>query len=67
MLIKTGDLAMELKRYAIATEAYSRALAANAKDITAIDGLIRALRKANRAKAADVYQQYRDTLPVKKR
>ena len=66
-LIKTGDLAMSLRRYAIATEAYSRAVAANARDITAIDGLIRALRKANRSKAAEVYQKYRETIPVKKR
>ena len=65
--IKTGDLAMELKKYAIATEAYSRAIAANAKDITAIDGLIRALRRSNRAKAAEVYQLYRESLPSKKR
>lgn len=66
-LIKTGDLAMELKKYAIATEAYSRAVAANARDITSIDGLIRALRRSNRSKAADVYQQYRDSIPVKKK
>lgn len=66
-LIKTGDLAMELRKYAIATEAYSRAVAASAKDITAIDGLIRALRRSNRAKAAEVYQQYRDTIPVRKK
>lgn len=66
-LIKTGDLAMALRKYAIATEAYSRAVAANARDITAIDGLIRALRKANRMKAAEVYQKYRETIPVKKR
>ena len=66
-LVKAGDLAMALKKYAIATEAYSRAVAANARDITAIDGLIRALRRSNRAKAAEIYQQYRDTISVKKR
>ncbi len=65
--IKTGDLAMELKKYAIATEAYSRAVAANARDITAIDGLIRALRRSNRAKAADVYQRYRETIPLRRK
>lgn len=66
-LIKTGDLAMELKKYAIATEAYSRAVAASARDITALDGLIRALRRSNRSKAAEVYQKYRETIPLKKR
>lgn len=66
-LIRTGDLAMTLKRYAIASEAYSRAVAANARDITAIDGLIRALRRSSRTKAADVYQKYRETIPVRRK
>lgn len=66
-LIKAGDLAMELKKYAIATEAYSRAVAASSRDITAIDGLIRALRRSNLHKAAGAYQLYRDTITAKKR
>ena len=58
---------MKLKQYATATELYSRAVAANPADISAIDGLIRALRNAGgQAKVADAYQRYRDTIPVRK-
>ena len=65
--IAAGDLAMKLESYANATRLYSRAVAASPADITAIDGLIRALRKSGNAKSAAVYQRYRDTLPKRKR
>ena len=65
--LATGELAMSLKLYASAVEIYSRAIAARPQDISAIDGLIRALRQCKRFKAADVYQRYRETIPVKKR
>jgi tetratricopeptide (TPR) repeat protein len=65
--LAAGNLAMKLKQYATATELYSRAVAANPADISAIDGLIRALRNAGgQAKVADAYQRYRDTIPVRK-
>ena len=65
--LSAGNLAMKLKQYATATELYSRAVAANPADISAIDGLIRALRNAGgQAKVADAYQRYRDTIPVRK-
>lgn len=64
-----GDLAAKLGRNASAVELYSRALAANPSDISAIDGLIRALRKTGNREnrnAADAYQSYRDSIPVRK-
>ena len=67
-LLRTGELAAALGRHAVAAEAYSRAVAANPADITAIDGLIRALRKCGgRAAEASVYQRYRDNLPRKRK
>ena len=65
--LTAGNLAMKLKQYATAAELYSRAVAANPADISAIDGLIRALRNAGgQTKVADAYQRYRDTIPVRK-
>ena len=65
--LAAGNLAMKLKQYATAAELYSRAVAANPADISAIDGLIRALRNAGgQGKVADAYQRYRDTIPVRK-
>ncbi len=66
LFIQTGDLAMKIGNYASAVDLYSRAVAASSRDITAIDCLIRALRKAGSAKAAAQYQTYRDTIPVRK-
>lgn len=61
-LMTAGDLAMKTANYASAVQAYSRAVAVSPNDITAIDSLIRALRKSGNEKAAvaDVYQRYRD-------
>lgn len=61
-----GELAAKLGRHQTAVEIYSRAMAANANDVTAIDGLIRALRKVGRTKDANVYQGYRDAIAAKK-
>ena len=65
-LLKTGDLAARMGQHATAAEVYSRAVAANPSDISAIDGLIRALRKAGSAKVAAAYQSYRDAISVRK-
>ena len=65
-LLKTGDLAARMGQHATASEVYSRAVAANPSDISAIDGLIRALRKAGSAKVAAAYQGYRDAISVRK-
>ena len=65
--LAAGDLAVKLGQHATAVEIYSRAVAASSKDVSAIDGLIRALRKTGNAEAANIYQAYRDTIPVNKR
>ena len=65
--IAAGDLAMKLDSSSTAAVLYSRAVAANPADITAVDGLIRALRKSGKAKSAAVYQRYRDTIPRRKK
>ena len=62
-----GELAAKLGQHATALELYSRAVAANPADISAIDGLIRALRKVGgRKEDADAYQSYRDSLSQRK-
>ena len=65
-LIATGTLAAKLDNPAVAVEAFSRAVAADPANITAIDGLIRALRRSGRASTGSLYQEYRDSLSVKK-
>lgn len=67
LFIQTGDLAMKIGKYASAVDLYSRAVAANPRDITAIDCLIRALRKAGVPKSDAIYQAYRETIPVRKK
>ena len=65
--LAAGELAAKLGQHATALELYSRAVAANPADISAIDGLIRALRKVGGRKAdADAYQSYRDSLSQRK-
>jgi tetratricopeptide (TPR) repeat protein len=59
--VTTGDLAYKLGSYATAVDSYSRAVAANPSDLSAIDGLIRSLQKVGgRKKDAVAYQAYRD-------
>ncbi len=66
--VATGDLAYKLGQYATAVEVYSRAVAANPTDITAIDGLIRSLGKVGgRRKIAAAYQDYRDFISASRK
>ena len=63
--LAAGALSAKLGQHAQAAEIYSRAVAASPTSLEAIDGLIRALRKTNRAKVAQAYQLYRDSLAAK--
>lgn len=64
-LVEAGALAEKLALPAQAREFYSRAVAANPASLDAVDGLIRAIRKAGGdKKLAQAYQSYRETLPV---
>lgn len=66
--IKAGDLAEKLGLHSQAVEIYSRAVAADPASVIAVDGLIRAFRKAGIGrKAVAAYQRYRDTLPQARR
>ena len=61
-----GSMAAKLGLTLQAVEIYSRAVAANPTSLEAIDGLIRALRKSGgKAKIAESYQRYRDSLGKK--
>ena len=64
--LAAGELATAVKQYATAVELYSRAVAADPSNISAIDGLIRSLRKTGDGQTADAYQRYRDTISAKK-
>ena len=65
--LTAGALAAKIGQHATALELYSRAVAANPADISAVDGLIRALRKVgNQSKAADAYQSYRELITVRR-
>ena len=47
---------------------YSRAVAANPSSLSAIDGLIRSLRRVGgKTKVAQAYQLYRDSLSVNRK
>lgn len=65
--LDAAQLAMDLKKYQSAVELYSRAMAANSRNTTAIDGMIRALRKCDKPKTAAIYQKYRDTIAPARR
>jgi len=67
-LLTTASLAASLGSDTVAAEAYSRALANDPKNLEAIDGLIRALRRrgTSGAKTAALWQGYRNTLKAKK-
>ena len=65
--LAAGELAAKLGQHATALELYSRAVAADPANFSAIDGLIRALRKVGgRKDDADAYQRYRDSLSQRK-
>ena len=64
--LAAGSLAAKLGLTLQAVEIYSRAVAANPASFEAVDGLIRALRKSGgKAKVAEAYQRYRDSLGKK--
>lgn len=66
--ITAAALATSLGHHVQAVEIYSRAVAANPSSLDAIDGLIRSLRKVgNKAKVAQAYQLYRDSLSVNRK
>ncbi|MBP5286238.1 MAG: hypothetical protein ILO34_09090 [Kiritimatiellae bacterium] len=66
--IAAGNLAYSMSQWANSTEYYSRAVAADPANITAIDGLIRSLRKTGgKGKIADAYQKYRESIPVRRK
>lgn len=64
-LIAAGDLAFSSGNLLRAKQFYSSAMAADPTNITAIDGLIRSLRKNKESKTADAYQEYRSFLARK--
>lgn len=67
-LVEAGQLAERIKSHAQAREFFSRAVAANPANVSALDGLIRSLKKANaEAKVINAYQAYRDSLPAAKK
>ena len=64
--LAAGELAAKMRQHATAVELYSRAVAANPSDISAIDGLIRALRRTGSGDIANAYQRYREFVTVRK-
>ena len=64
--LAAGELAAKMRQHATAAELYSRAVAANPSDISAIDGLIRALRRTGGGEIANAYQRYREFVTVRK-
>ena len=66
LYLRTGDLAAKNSNHASAAAIFSRAVAADPANITAIDGLIRALGKIGDRRNARAYQAYRDTIPVRR-
>jgi tetratricopeptide (TPR) repeat protein len=66
--IEAAALATKLGLHTQAAEIYSRAVAANPSSLSAVDGLIRSLRKVgNKTKVAQAYQLYRDSLSVNRK
>ncbi len=63
--IEAGALAMSIRKWAVAVELYSRALAANPTSVEAVKGLVSALDKQGDSKAASVYRGYLRTLTKK--
>ena len=65
--LETADLASRTGHYALAVEVCSRAMAADPASLSAIDGLIRALRRVGgKGAIAQAYQGYRDSLSADK-
>lgn len=66
-LLAAGQLAAQRGLQAVAAEIYLRAVAADGTNISAIDGLIRALQRTGKRKEAKAYQDYRDLLSPKRK
>jgi len=66
--LTTADLAVKLGYHSQAVDLYSRALASDPNSISALDGLIRSLRRVGgKTAAAQAYQGYRDLLASSKK
>lgn len=65
--VTAGTLAAKLGQHLSAVEIFSRAMAADPTNVSAVDGLIRAHRKCGNAKTADAYQGYRNAISVRRR
>ncbi len=65
-LVDAGRLAEKLGKPISAVMHYSMAVALKWNDVTALDGLIRSLRKCGNRTAADAYQRFRDALSARK-
>jgi len=66
-LLTAGQLATQLGLQAQAGEIYLRAVAADGTNLSALDGLIRALQRGGKKQAARAYQDYRDLLAAKRK
>lgn len=65
--LTTGELAAKRGQHATAVMLYSRTLAADPTNLSALDGLIRALQRVGSPKeVTKAYQSYRDTLATRK-
>jgi len=66
--LATADLAVKLGNHTQAVDFYSRAVAADPNSISALDGLIRSLRRVGgKNAAAQAYQGYRDLIASSKK
>lgn len=65
--LDAAALAGRLGRWASATELYSRALAASDTSAKAAEGLEKALSKAGKTKAAELYRDYRAFIPARRK
>lgn len=65
--VTAGNLAARLGYHSQAVEIFSRAVAASPTSFDALDGLIRSLRKVNKPQDARAYQQYRESIPTRRK
>ncbi len=65
--LEAGDAALRTGHYSAAVEIYSRALAIRSTDKKALNGLVKAAKKAGQAKVAAVYQGYLTYLTTQKK
>lgn len=65
-LLGAGRLAERLGYNQSAVTQYSKAVALKWNDLTALDGLIRSLRRCGNRSSANAYQRFRDSLSVKR-